>query len=383
MIGGQELFFEVCVLGTRGAGKTAFLSALHNQLSVLDSKGDNFYVELDSAADANLLRKIYGQISNPDVDWPPGTATMKEFEFRCLHTDGNGKTVPLFRFLYRDYPGGILEDDCDQRSDDIREATRSAHALIVLIDGQKVLQSLEGQTPKGASLDDDLNTLIPHLNRCANRPVQFLLTKWDILHEHYSLQAVRDELLKNHNFAKFVEQRAKPKPNANFKLPVHLIPVSAVGMTFARFDKQEMRMKKVRGGRCKPFNVELAIGMTIIDQVQLRSVHKTRNLGRLLIWITKAMGVGLDVVLSSIEMSQYLIKLPSFVQVDRICDILKEASTKIRVDEDWLRSMIEAEAGNIRDQTSAVQSVMNIQALRRAAFEKNFPESQLVVLGEA
>ncbi len=376
MIGGQELFFQVCVLGTRGSGKTVFLSALHNQLSVLDSRGDNFFVELDSPADANLLRKIYGQISNPDVDWPPGTARTKEFEFRCLHTTG-AKTVPLFRFLYRDYPGGLLEDDCDQGGDYIREATKSAHALLVLIDGQKVLQSLEGQTPKGASLDDDLNTLIPLLNRGANRPVQFLLTKWDILHEDHSLQAVKDELLKNHNFAKFVEQRA------NLKLPVHLIPVSAVGMDFARFDKNDMRMKKVKGGRCKPFNVELAIGMTITDQIQLLSVHKKSNVGRLLIWITRAMRGSLGVLATSLEISQYVINLPSFVPVEGICRILKDASTSIQVNEDWLRSKIEEEARNIRDQKSAVQSVMKIQALRRKAFETHFPESQLVVLGEA
>src|SRR5262245_6972819 len=287
MIGGQELFFQVFVLGTRGSGKTVFLSALHNQLSVLDRKGDNFYVELESGADANLLRKIYGQIANSEAEWPAGTAGTKEFEFRCLHNT-NGQAVPLFRFLYRDYPGGLLEEDGAHAADYVREQTRNAHAILVLIDGQKVLQNLEGQTPKGASLDDDLNTLIPLLQRGANRPVQFLLTKWDILHGHHTLQSVKDALLKNHNFRKFVGQRAA------LRMPVHLIPVSAVGMNFAHFDKTDMRMKKVKGGTCEPFNVELAIGMTIIDQIQLQAVHKKSNLGRLLIWITRVMRGSVD-----------------------------------------------------------------------------------------
>ena len=372
----RELSFEVFVLGTRGSGKTVFLSALHNQLSVLDVQGDNFYVELGSPRQALQLKKIYKQLANPGDDWPAGTVGKSEYEFHCFHTAG-GDPVPLFRFLYRDYPGGLIDDEADGSTTFIRDATRTAHAILVLIDGQKVLQSLEGQEPRGPSLNDDLNALIPLLQRGANRPVQFLMTKWDILHPQHTLGEVRDLLLENHNFAKFVEQRAK------WKLPVHLIPVSAVGMNFARFDRNDMRMKKVRNGSCKPFNVELAIGMTVTDQIQLSSVHPKRNLGMLLLWITRILRGSTDVLEKSIEISQFVIGFPRFLPIDSIRRLLKEAGATIQVSEDWLRGKIEEEAVKIRDQRSAVESVMTIQACRRKLFEKNFPESRLVALGDA
>jgi len=374
----RELSFEVFVLGMRGSGKTVFLSALHNQLSVLDVQGDNFYVELGSAQQALQLKKIYKQLANPGDDWPAGTVGKSEYAFHCFYTAGSDP-VPLFRFLYRDYPGGFIDDEADGSTTFIREATRTAHAILVLIDGQKVLQTLEGQEQElqGHSLHDDLNALIPLLQRGADRPVQFLTTKWDILHPQHTLQEVRDLLLENHNFKKFVEQRAK------WKLPVHLIPVSAVGMNFARFDRRDMRMKKVRNGACKPFNVELAIGMTITDQIQLSSIHPKRNLGALLLWITRILRGSTDVLEKSLEISQFVIGFPRFIPIDGIRRLLRDATENIQVSEDWLRSKIEEEATKIRDQKSAVESVMKIQAWRRKMFERNFPESQLVALGDA
>src|SRR5262245_28094214 len=107
----------------------------------------------------------------------------------------------------------------------------------------------------------------PFLQKCAHRPIHFVITKWDILQDKYSFKQVKDELLNNENFRKFISQRV------DLHSPVHLIPTSSLGKDFAVFDLKDLRMKKVKGGKIKPYNVELSIGMTITDQLLLLSNH--------------------------------------------------------------------------------------------------------------
>jgi GTPase SAR1 family protein len=190
-----EYRYEVLVLGTRGAGKTTFLAAFYKQLSTPNVDRNNFWVELRDDRQRKFLVNTYHQLTNPNADWPPGSANVNEYEFRFCHPM-DGRALPLFRFRYLDYPGGYLTDDVDGAdSFDIAQITQKAHSILVLIDGQKVLQNIEELPIRGSSLDKDLDILIPMLNRCVHLPVHFVVTKWDVLEtRRYTLARVRDEL---------------------------------------------------------------------------------------------------------------------------------------------------------------------------------------------
>src|SRR5262245_34137427 len=363
-----ELVFDVFALGTRGAGKTVFLSALYYQLAVQDNKTNNFFVELQSETQKKHLINTYDALADPDTVWPPGSAVINEYEFRCFYFSG-GDSIPLFRFKYLDYPGGFLTEDMDgAESFDVQKATQKAHSILVLIDGQKILQSLSGLTGRGRSLNADLNTLIPFLQKCAHRPIHFVITKWDILQDKYSFKQVKDELLNNENFRKFISQRV------DLHSPVHLIPTSSLGKDFAVFDLKDLRMKKVKGGKIKPYNVELSIGMTITDQLLLLSNHPGyRDFRPQLVWLMKIVGF----VVQSVRVTVELFALPSIIRVDKVVELMNSASDTLKANAEELQRKIEETVRTITNQRTAIEAVMMIQAMRRTAFENQFPESNL------
>jgi hypothetical protein len=366
-----ELQFNVFAMGTRGAGKTAFLAALYHQLSVQDIDGNNFFVELQSNASKRFLVRTYGQLTDPEADWPPGSAVVSEYEFRCCYFMA-GETLPLFRFRYLDFPGGFLTDDMDGAdSFNVEAATQEAHSILVLIDGQKILQSIEGLPIKGPSLNGDLSILIPLLVRCAHRPVHFVVTKWDILKDCCSLAQVRDELLKNTEFDNFVRLRTSQR------LPLHLVPVSAVGDEFATFDRAKMRMKKRRDGKAKPYNVDLSVGLTITDQLLLLKAHPGyRDLRPYLLKFLKV----LSVFVKSLQFTADLLALPSIVRVDKVVELMDTTHKAIEGQASRLKEEIEKTVRTIKNQRSTVEAIIMIQAMQRSSFEHKFPES---ILGKA
>jgi hypothetical protein len=167
-----ELVFEIFVLGTRGSGKSLFLAALYRQLAVMDHTTNNYFIELPEKQSAlrQALISTYNQATNPNTEWPAGTVTVNTYEFCCLHYK-DGKSIPLFRFLCRDYPGAFFEGGSDAFN--IASETERAHSIAVLIDGQKVLQGLTDESEKG-HLHQELDTTVPFLQRCADRPVHFI-----------------------------------------------------------------------------------------------------------------------------------------------------------------------------------------------------------------
>ncbi len=372
-----EMVFDVFALGTRGAGKTLFLSALYHQLSVLDRNSNNFFIELCSeqpnkaAKQRTFLVRTYDQATNPEASWPPGNATINEYDFACRY-HAAGKTTPLFRFRYLDYPGGYLTGDVDGPEDlDIPKQTQKAHSILVLIDGQKVLAALEGLPMVGPSLHAEINITIPFLQSCADRPIQFIVTKWDILDGHHSLKEVRDELLKNENFRKYVEQRIAQR------LPVHLIPVSALGNDFAEFDRAENKMRKKKDGRVQPYNIDLCLGMVLTDHLLLlanRREYQTFHvygmyLLRMLKWLIKG-----------VEETAKVLTLPdaiSFVRTERILQLLGSAQKNLIESEQGLRQQIEDTVKEIKNQKSAIQAILMIQAMRRNWFYGRFPDADL------
>jgi Double-GTPase 2 len=377
----EEFVYKVFVLGARGSGKTVFLASLYNKLSVQD--GDNrYFVQPTSEKQRSSLVKAFEQIANPNANWPAGTSKIDEYVFRCLH-EAPGRVEPfsLFAFKYLDYPGGYVTDDMgeahDDRALDIETQTEVAHAILVLLDGQKIYEQLEEYDGAGPSIDYDLNSIVPRLSAGAKKPVHFLVTKWDVLQGLHNLEAVRQQLLKNQAFANFVQQRRKES------MPVHLVPVSAVGNDFAKFDPVAKTMSKRKGARVAPYNIEYSVGLTMTDQLMLlgQLVGQQAANGKIPLCLVKWLRNGVKCAwliawyLNLEELS--FPGIPINLRAFRILELLTRFEQTLGQEEDALAAQVERICARIRDEASAVQSIIEIQALRCKQLQSKFPASSL------
>jgi hypothetical protein len=94
----------------------------------------------------------------------------------------------------------------------------------------------------------------------SRKPVHFVISKWDIVEQHYSLEQIRDRLLQIDEFKNLVKFRNEADS------PVRLIPVSAVGKGFA-IAKPDGSMGKT-GEFPKPFQVEVPLACILPDMIQ-------------------------------------------------------------------------------------------------------------------
>ena len=101
----------------------------------------------------------------------------------------------------------------------------------------------------------DLGTLLQILSN-HHKAVNLILTKWDILEDHYTFRQVVERLLQLDEFAAFVESQ-------RIVGVCRLIPVSSVGPGFVREDGNAMR--KISGKVINPVRVEVPIACALPD----------------------------------------------------------------------------------------------------------------------
>lgn len=94
----------------------------------------------------------------------------------------------------------------------------------------------------------------------SRKPVHFVISKWDIVEQGYTLEQIRDRLLEIDEFKNLVKLRNQAGS------PVRLIPVSAVGKGFA-IAKPDGSMEKT-GEFPKPFQVEVPLACILPDEIQ-------------------------------------------------------------------------------------------------------------------
>ena len=200
----------------------------------------------------------YNDLSNPKKGWPPGTTGVREWHFTGTYSDGR-KNIPVFEMLYADYAGGYLSDtDISHKDLDFDAPTGS---VLMLLDGHKLQRSLSGSSPQSTQeLVEDLRDMLPIAMKKIEVPMHFVVTKWDLLEPEYSIRDVRNHLVAHSDdFQSFVSMMNKSG------VPLHLIPVSAVGMEFAEIDGTGNIVKKKNAPSPKPFQVELPICLTVTD----------------------------------------------------------------------------------------------------------------------
>jgi hypothetical protein len=258
--------YKTAVLGTSGAGKTLLLASLYNKLAI-QKREVGFFLDAPQHQRA-LLADKYAQARDHGRPFPRGNQSkeLQSYEFTCTVRSAGKAAVPVLKFMYLDYAGGDLTHaEAQEGSSSVQflaDEVKNAHALLVLLDGHKLLYHMRGENPGNLiSFTHELDLLLPLVQESAtaSKPVHFVITKWDLLEGEHSLAQVRDKLLKHEDFRAIVEDRGLT--------PTRLVPVSALGSGFTRLNA-EGHVEKVPGAEARPFMVEGCLGCLLFDLFQ-------------------------------------------------------------------------------------------------------------------
>jgi len=265
--------YEVHALGPSGAGKTVFMASLYKRLNIKRSELP-FYVKSDYSSGLHLNR-TYNQLANPDETWPDPTRQIMEWTFTACVPTPAGDFEPV-RYTYVDYPGGVLTGARgaeDEVVGPLIARLKKADSLLVLLDGQQVMALLRGERSGARYLELDITSSleIVQQSRC---PVHFVVTKWDLLEGHHTLEEVRDRLMKHRDFADLVESKRSDTAAA-----IRLFPVSAIGPGFAELQPSG-EMKKLGAPHPEPVNVELPLISVAPDTLQFVYLEAENRGGR-------------------------------------------------------------------------------------------------------
>jgi GTPase SAR1 family protein len=253
--------YSIIMLGPSGSGKTVFLSSLYKKLSTQSELG--FFLQVDTGEKRKRLNNIYTQVA-ADERWPAGTrySEVSEWTFTCRVQNPSDLSIyDACCFTYLDYAGGRINEEMDEEdgSSEFNDKFKTADALLGLLDGQKLTALIKNEKIGKVWALNDLRNMID-LMQGSRKPVHFVISKWDIIGQSYSLEQIRDKLLEIDEFKNLVKLRNQAG------CPVRLIPVSAVGKGFA-IPKPDGSMEKT-GELPRPFQVEVPLACILPDMIQ-------------------------------------------------------------------------------------------------------------------
>ena len=267
--------YSIIMLGSSGSGKTVFLSSLYKRLSTQSELG--FFLQVDTAEKRKRLNNIYTQVA-ADEKWPAGTrySEVSEWTFTCRVQNPSDLSIyDACSFTYLDYAGGRITEEADEEdeSSEFNDKFKTADALLGLLDGQKLCSLMKNEKIGKVWAIKDLSNMIQEMQKMEGlkKPVHFVISKWDIVEQSYSLEQIRDRLLEIDEFKNLIKLRNQAKST------VRLIPVSAVGKGFA-IAQSDGGMKKT-GELPKPFQVEVPLACILPDMIkqQIEEIIKKRE----------------------------------------------------------------------------------------------------------
>lgn len=260
--------FRVVALGIAGSGKTVYLSSMFHTVNV-PTTTRSYFLET-AAAQRIYLSKVFDAVSDTTEPWPRGTRTgeTRELVFDCVSFD-QGTKHQIFTISYLDYAGELLESEQAAGStalSDLETRIQSAHGLLGMLDGYRVLQFLRGE-PAGQRYFRSSIQPMTGIMAGATSPIHFVLTKWDLVRgfgepvdadDNLRLSLVRDALMSTPQLRALVETHSWADRI------IRLIPVSAVGPDFARMDR-DGRVLKRPNAEVHPTNVEIPLTAILPD----------------------------------------------------------------------------------------------------------------------
>jgi hypothetical protein len=360
--------YNILVLGASGSGKTCFLASMYEKLSV-QRPDIGFFVRIGER-ERIILASKYREMEDPSKAWPPSTKDVKEWRFTCCVRAGE-RNYPLLDFAYLDYAGQQLTQESENPAFSVDDVATKADAILILLDGLKILRRLEGISDTLSSpLHNDLRYILPIIQNLEGTPLHFVITKWDLLEGKYTLREAREVLFEDERFVAIVEQQRTRKN------PTRLIPVSAVGKGFATLVDDSM--KKNPNAIPKPFQVEVPIACVLIDgfemaQRSLSARQRESLLKKKGFWqqfFQKITGASESVpplpLPPQYQLAQSVLKaLLSFVHKELTSSLEKLERER----EDAIKS--------VQDENGAMRSLVLSYQILTWKLEKDFPESNL------
>jgi GTPase SAR1 family protein len=263
--------YKIITLGASGAGKTVFLSSMFRALSI---QGDyTFFLEIEDRTKEKILNAIYTNVITGD-SWPEGTrySEVSEWTFTCRVQTPTLESYTACQFTYFDYAGGRLTDSSEE-DPEFDSIVEQATSVLGLLDGSKIYELMKESKNLlvDTFLNKDLPNIIKHMRK-STVPIHFVISKWDLIEDEFSLKQVRERLLKIPDFQELIRMR-------NFaNSPVRLIPVSSIGSGFA-IPQLNGGMKKILGAVPHPFQLEAPLACVLPDGLQARisALHKKQE----------------------------------------------------------------------------------------------------------
>jgi hypothetical protein len=282
----ESLKLTLAVVGFETSGKTVFAGSMFNALRVPDASG----VFLDTTPEnAGKLLALYTTTADTDKKFPSSTnkGELVEWPF-TVKVKSAAAVTDIGQFSYLDFAGESLRDlfsaAPNPETQRLYARFQDADIMIAVLDGLHVKRFMEGRPP--SRFYDDLGTLLSLLSN-HQKPVNLILTKWDLLEDHYTFRQVAERLLQIGTFANFVRSQ-------RVLGTCRLIPVSSVGSGFVREDGNMMR--KIPGKVINPFRVETPIACALPDALTAQQRKPaTAGPSKLLTW-AKAMKLNLGLL---------------------------------------------------------------------------------------
>lgn len=269
--------FRVVALGDQGSGKTNFITMLYKQLSHDGDFERGYY--LSTRLDQGIvLNREAAKTASAGRVWAAKTTWVDSRIDLDFQVPLAGAPAGVLRIRLIDYPGEYLRDATagsqDQR-DALGRAIAEADALLLLVDGHRLLRALKGGPADKDEFAESMAAAIrvvqdaPMVNTGrAAPPIQVLVTKWDMLAPMYPLARVRELLMQDGNFRTMVSVR-RAGPGA---ARVRIIPVSVVGYDAIDVEVQEQNGIRVeipvkRAGDRSPVNLDVPICAVLPDRL--------------------------------------------------------------------------------------------------------------------
>lgn len=365
--------YKIMTLGASGAGKTVFLASMFKELSIQGKHG--FYLEVEAKQNEKLLDYIYSKIVTGD-DWPQGTrfGEVSEWTFTCRVQTPNLNNYSACQFTYFDYAGGRLTDV--EEDEELEELVKQTDVILGLLDGQKLYSLMKdnNQTNTDNFLKKDLPSLLKWMHSC-RVPIHFVITKWDLIEQEFSLEQVREHLLTIPEFEKFIRNR---KDRGSL---IRLIPVSSVGSNFAT-PQADGSMKKTGETPC-PFLLEVPIACVVPDLFKaglselINQQHKLErrnilsNLGR---WIKPMLNIGFVILgFADLGLVTYLLE----ILLDSMGLLGQEQEEATAKRSKGLRQKRDTSIKQVKNEQTALRHSLNSFLCIQNKFGIDFPKSDL------
>ncbi|MEA5619255.1 hypothetical protein VB711_15615 [Cronbergia sp. UHCC 0137] len=378
--------YKIITLGASGAGKTVFLASMFKALSI---QGDyTFFLEVEDQARRKRLNAIYTQVITAD-NWPEGTkyGDVSEWTFNCRVKVPTLDTYTACQFTYFDYAGGRLIDS--EEDAEFTNIVQESSTILGLLDGKKIYSLMKDSNDLAVNifLNKDLPNILKWMNT-SRVPIHFVISKWDLIENEFSLRQVRERLLKIPAFEELIHIRN----HANS--PVRLIPVSSIGSGFA-IPQPDGSMKKISGAIPDPFQVEVPLACVLPDGLQARlsevkekqqeiektSKSKPNIFSNVLVFVGKAAQISINVASWAFIPPEFQVEKALLHKLSESIGLGLEGRRKASIErEEKLNQERNASLKLVKDEETALMHAVDNFAVIQNKFERVFPDSELILM---